>query len=182
MVFVREALRPSEISSIRADDKNKTMEIMVEDTELSKAIGRRGQNVRLAAQITGWKLDIISKTKLQRRIQDAITNLVHIEGMNETLARSLAQNGILNIRMLAEAPLEFFNKVPGFEDKDVATRYKDAAQALVDSGADYVNGIVSTAAEVNGDASAKEQADQKLKEMIQLSEGKTETKTETESV
>ncbi len=174
MVFVREALKPSEISSIRADDRNKTMEIMVEDTELSKAIGRRGQNVRLAAQITGWKLDIISKTKLQRRIQDAVTNLIHIEGLNETMARGLAQGGILNIRMLSDAPAEFLAKVPGFEDKEVAQRYKDAAQALVDSGADYVNGVISTVAPeaaLTGDL--KSQTDQKIKDMVNASEGET---------
>ena len=64
VMFVRSALAPAEISSVRVDERNKTMEIMVEDDQLSLAIGRKGQNVRLAAQLTGWRLDIISKTKL----------------------------------------------------------------------------------------------------------------------
>ncbi len=171
MVFVREALKPAEISSMRVDERNKTMEIMVDDEMLSKAIGRRGQNVRLAAQITGWKLDIISKTKLQKRVQDAITNLVKIDGLNETLARSLAQVGILHIKALADTTLEHLGKVPGFDDKDVALRFKGAAQALVDSGADYVTGVAASIEPlVQQPESAKATADQKLKEMMKTAD------------
>jgi len=67
VMFVRSALAPAEISSVRVDEANRTMEIMVEDDQLSLAIGRKGQNVRLAAQLTGWRLDIISKSKLAKR-------------------------------------------------------------------------------------------------------------------
>jgi N utilization substance protein A len=176
MVFARSALSPAEISSIRIDERTKAMEIMVEDNQLSLAIGKRGQNVRLAAQITGWKLDIISKTKLQKRVTDAITNLVHIEGLNETLARALAQVGVLNIRQLSDTSMEVLSKVPGFDDKEVAERYKSKAQALVAEGAPFVNGV-QTAVTVtvagggtSADMTAGASTDQKLKEMIQQSE------------
>ncbi len=173
MVFARSALSPAEISSIRIDERTRAMEIMVEDTQLSLAIGKRGQNVRLAAQITGWKLDIISKTKLQKRLQDASVNLMHLEGMNETLARALAQVGVLNIKQVAETSPEILMKVPGFEDKEVAERLKAKAQALVDEGAPFVNGVVSAATPVvsGGESGANASASQKLKEMIQQSEG-----------
>jgi N utilization substance protein A len=171
MVFARSALSPAEISSIRIDERNKSMEIMVEDTQLSLAIGKRGQNVRLAAQITGWKLDIISKTKLQKRIQDAIANLMLIEGVNETQARALAQVGVLNIRQLAETTIESILRVPGFEEREVAERYKAKAQALVDEGASFVNGVQSTVNTITPDNDAKSVASEKLKEMIQQAEG-----------
>ncbi|MBU6153750.1 MAG: transcription termination factor NusA [Bdellovibrionales bacterium] len=171
MVFARSALSPAEISSIRIDERNKSMEIMVEDTQLSLAIGKRGQNVRLAAQITGWKLDIISKTKLQKRIQDAITNLMLIEGVSETQARALAQVGVLNIRQLAETTIESILRVPGFEEREVAERYKAKAQALVDEGASFVNGVQSTVNTITPDNDAKSVASEKLKEMIQQAEG-----------
>ncbi len=171
MVFARSALSPAEISSIRIDERNKSMEIMVEDTQLSLAIGKRGQNVRLAAQITGWKLDIISKTKLQKRIQDAIANLMLIEGVNETQARALAQVGVLNIRQLAETSIESVLRVPGFEEREVAERYKAKAQALVDEGASFVNGVQSTVNTITPDNDAKSVASEKLKEMIQQAEG-----------
>ena len=86
VIFVRSALAPAEISSVRVDERNRSMEIMVEDDQLSLAIGRKGQNVRLAAQLTGWRIDILSKSKLQKRTADAVFNLQHMEGVNETLA------------------------------------------------------------------------------------------------
>lgn len=171
MVFARSALSPAEISSIRIDERNKAMEIMVEDTQLSLAIGKRGQNVRLAAQITGWKLDIISKTKLQKRVQDAIANLVLIEGVNETQARALAQIGILNIRQLSEMTLDALARVPGFEDREIAERYHSKAKALVEEGASFVNGVQTAAITVSSDNNAKAAASEKLKEMIQQAEG-----------
>jgi N utilization substance protein A len=175
MIFARSALSPAEISSIRIDERAKTMEIMVEDTQLSLAIGKRGQNVRLAANITGWKLDIISKTKLQKRVQDAIANLVNIEGLNETLARGLAQVGVLNIKQLSETSLEFLAKVPGFEEKETAERLKAKAQALVEEGAPFVLGVQAasiSAPELPTDS--KSATDQKIKELIQQSEGANE--------
>jgi N utilization substance protein A len=175
MVFARSALSPAEISSIRIDERAKAMEIMVEDTQLSLAIGKRGQNVRLAAQITGWKLDIISKTKLQKRVQDAITNLMNLEGMNDTQARALAQVGVLNIRQLAETSMEILAKVPGFEERETAERMKAKAQQLVDEGSPIVNGVQAPAPTIgaNIENNMKAQASEKLKEMIQQSEGVT---------
>ncbi len=62
--FVVNALAPAEVSDVRVDEENRTMEILVADDQLSLAIGRRGQNVRLAAKLTGWKLDIKSESRL----------------------------------------------------------------------------------------------------------------------
>jgi len=171
MVFARSALSPAEISSIRIDERNKSMEIMVEDTQLSLAIGKRGQNVRLAAQITGWKLDIISKTKLQKRVTDAITNLMMIEGMGETQARALAQVGVLNIRQFSETAIETILKVPGFEDRETAERFKAKAQGLVEEGAPFVNGVQTVTTTITPENDAKAVASEKLKEMIQQAEG-----------
>ena len=63
--FVCNALAPAEVSRVLIDEANHAMEIIVPDDQLSLAIGRRGQNVRLAAQLTGWKLDINSETPRQ---------------------------------------------------------------------------------------------------------------------
>ena len=177
MIFARSALSPAEISSIRIDERTKAMEIMVEDTQLSLAIGKRGQNVRLAANITGWKLDIISKTKLQKRVQDAITNLVNIEGLSETMARALAQVGVLNIKQLSDTTVESLMKVPGFDDKEVAERYKAKAQALVDEGAPFVLGVQAASVGMTNESPLENKTsttDQKIKELIQQSEGASE--------
>src|SRR3954470_980725 len=115
VIFVRSALAPAEISSVRMDERNRTMEIMVEDDQLSLAIGRKGQNVRLAAQLTGWRLDIISKTKLQKRQTDATFNLQHIDGVNETTAMAIYQAGYMSVRQVADAAPEALTKIPGYD-------------------------------------------------------------------
>ena len=64
--FVCSALAPAEVSRVIIDEANHAMELIVPDDQLSLAIGRRGQNVRLAAQLTGWKLDINSESRVTR--------------------------------------------------------------------------------------------------------------------
>ncbi|MEW6055277.1 MAG: transcription termination factor NusA [Bdellovibrionota bacterium] len=137
-LFVKAALQPAEISSIKMDERNKSMEIMVEDDQLSLAIGKRGQNVRLAAMLTGWRLDIISKTKLQKRMADAVFNLQHIEGVNETLAQGLYQTGFLNVFQVAEAQIESLMKVPGFGTEEEAKNLKLRAQTVVEKGGEAI--------------------------------------------
>src|SRR3954453_20078186 len=120
VIFVRSALAAAEISSVRLDERNRTMEIMVEDDQLSLAIGRKGQNVRLAAQLTGWRLDIISKSKPQKKTAEATFNLQHIDGVNETMAQSIYQAGYLNLRQVAEATIENLQKIAGYESLEAA--------------------------------------------------------------
>src|SRR3954469_6998020 len=143
VIFVRSALAPAEISSVRMDERNKTMEIMVEDDQLSLAIGRKGQNVRLAAQLTGWRLDIISKTKLQKRTGEAIFNLQHIEGVNETMAQAIYQAGFLNVRQVAEVSIEALMKIPGYEETEAAGKLKERAAAVVEKAGDVLAGPAS---------------------------------------
>jgi len=139
VIFVRSALAPAEISSVRMDERNRTMEIMVEDDQLSLAIGRKGQNVRLAAQLTGWRLDIISKSKLQKRTAEAIFNLQHIESVNETMAQAIYQAGFLNVRQVAEAAIESLQKVPGYDSAELASSLKARAVAVVEKAGDMLS-------------------------------------------
>jgi N utilization substance protein A len=67
--FVCNAIAPAEVGRVIIDEQNHSMELVVPDAKLSLAIGRRGQNVRLASQLTGWKLDIISESRF-REIED----------------------------------------------------------------------------------------------------------------
>ena len=133
-LFVKSALQPAEITSIKMDEGHKTMEIVVEDNQLSLAIGKRGQNVRLAAMLTGWRLDILSKSKLQKRMSDAIFNLQHIEGVSETLAQAIYQSGFLNVFQVAEANVEHLSKIPGFSTDTEAQALKTKAQSVVEKG------------------------------------------------
>lgn len=170
MVFVRSALAPAEISSIRVDEQNHTMEIMVEDDQLSLAIGRKGQNVRLAAQLSGWKLDIISKSKLAKRTDDAVFNLQHIEGINETMAHAIYQSGFVNVRQVAEASIEQLQTIPGYDTAESAKALKDRAQGVIEKSGDLLSG--PAAGDSQGSFSAtpmkdsKMLAEERLKEML----------------
>jgi N utilization substance protein A len=182
MMFVRSALAPAEISSIRVDERNHAMEIMVEDDQLSLAIGRKGQNVRLAAQLTGWRLDIISKTKLQKRTAEAVFNIQHIEGINETMAQAIYQAGFLNVRQVADATLENLMKVPGYESPESAQKLKEGAAAVVEKAGDMLAGAPgagddgkgSFTAQPQGPKDAKALAEERLREMLSNADKKTD--------
>ncbi len=182
VIFVRSALAPAEISSVRLDERSKAMEIMVEDDQLSLAIGRKGQNVRLAAQLTGWKLDIISKSKLQKRASDALFSLQHIENVNETMAQAIYQAGFMNARQVSDATLEVLQKIPGYEEQETAEKLKVNAKAAAEKAGEtalLITGKVSTegavfaatdaAASAAGGAASKDakaQAEERLREMM----------------
>ena len=81
--FVIAAIQPAEVHKVIVDEADGRMELVVPDEKLSLAIGRKGQNVRLAAQLTGWKLDIISETKFKQMEEEAIAALQQIEDEDE---------------------------------------------------------------------------------------------------
>jgi N utilization substance protein A len=178
LMFVRSALAPAEISSVRVDERNRTMEIMVEDDQLSLAIGRKGQNVRLAAQLTGWRLDIISKTKLQKRTAEATFNLQHIEGVNETMAQSIYQAGYFNLRQVAEASVANLQKIAGYESEESAQALKERAAGVLEKAGDmlHVGAPAPAAGEMEkgsftanpsgGPKDAKALAEERLREMM----------------
>ena len=185
-VFVRSALAPAEISMVRVIPATNTLEIVVEDDQLSLAIGRKGQNVRLASQLTGWKVDIISKSKLDLRTKSAIGNLKFIEGLTDTLAQSIYQCGFLSVLELTRQPIETLARIPGFEGEGAATELKRKAEATVQKiGIEAASGRLqesapSTSSPVAAEAAKSASiadADARLKEALaNASAGATEKK------
>ncbi|MFT6069298.1 MAG: N utilization substance protein A [Bacteriovoracaceae bacterium] len=104
--FARAALAPAEITNIMIDDEDKNLAVVVEEDQLSLAIGRRGQNVRLAAMLTGYKVNIISKSKLQEKIQKAVENLMQIPVIAESRAQVMVQSGVEGVGDLAAMEVE----------------------------------------------------------------------------
>ncbi len=191
VMFVRSALSPADISSINVDETNQTMEIMVEDDQLSLAIGRKGQNVRLAAQLTGWRLDIISKTKLQKRTTDTIFNLQHIDGVSETLAHSIFQSGFTSVREVAEADVAAIQKITGYDTEEAAQALKAKATSVVEKAGDIlaapaekteakVSSFTAQGKEATNEGDAKTQAEQRLRAMMKQEENKTQEETSEE--
>jgi transcription termination/antitermination protein NusA len=132
--FVCSALSPAEVSKVLIDEDNKYMEVVVPDSQLSLAIGRKGQNVRLASQIIGWKIDVLSEMKMAQRYEDAKFSLTQIAGVSETMATALFQNGFQTIFDVAEAKFEDLMTVPGIMGEPEAQKLVAGAKEMVNSG------------------------------------------------
>ncbi len=130
--FARAALAPADIQSVSLNHADHTLDVIVEDDQLSLAIGRRGQNVRLAAMLTGWKVNIISKAKLQERVKLAVENLVQLTSISEATAQVLVQKGIMSIVDLAGAEAEDVAKYLGKSVPDAKLMVEAAQVALED--------------------------------------------------
>lgn len=115
--FVCNALQPAEVSRVLIDEANHTMEIIVPDDQLSLAIGRKGQNVRLASQLTGWKLDIHSESRIQEIKDRAWTSLSKVQGLNEFLIQTLYNHGIRSAQQLVETERDFLLQFPGVSEE-----------------------------------------------------------------
>ena len=130
--FVCAAIQPAEVNKVIVDEADGRMELVVPDEKLSLAIGRKGQNVRLAAQLTGWKLDIISEQKFKQMEEEAISALQQIEGVSETIARSMYRLGFRALEELAEASEQELAAIPGLGGAEAAQRIKDAAEITME--------------------------------------------------
>ncbi len=170
--FACNALAPAEISKVFLDEENKEMEIVVPDTQLSLAIGRKGQNVRLAAKLTTWKLDIMSDTAASARTAESIFNLMLIPGMNETMAQNIFQSGFGSIQSIAAAKAEDIMTIPGYDDPDKAQKLITDAATLIKSYKDQGLAVPKSpqAAVIDKGSSAKQRAEEQLKaELSKLS-------------
>lgn len=166
--FACNALAPAEISRVFLDDRNREMEIVVPESQLSLAIGKRGQNVRLAAKLTTWKLDIISESAAASRTAESIFNLMLIPGMNQTMAQNIFQSGFGSFQSVASATLQDLMTIPGYDDPDKAEKLLNDAKALVKKYEAEGVPVPTTPAAGNKQtgSSAKEQADALLKQEL----------------
>jgi N utilization substance protein A len=131
--FVVAAIQPAEVHKVILDEADGRMELVVPDEKLSLAIGRKGQNVRLAAQLTGWKLDIISESKFRAMEDEAVASLQTIEGVNDAVAKAMYRLGFRSVEEVAEAGVEELQSIPGLGSADIAARIRTAAEAAMDT-------------------------------------------------
>jgi len=122
--YVIAAIQPAEVHKVIVDEADGRMELVVPDEKLSLAIGRKGQNVRLAAQLTNWKLDIISETKFKQMEEEAIAALQQIDGVTETIAKSMYRLGFRALEEVSEASIEELAAIPGLGGAEAAERIK----------------------------------------------------------
>ena len=136
--FVCNALAPAEISKVIINQDAKSMEVIVEDDQLSLAIGRRGQNVRLAAKLTGWKIDIRSETKTERVVPEfdeiaarGMDRVDRLAGVGEKTAQLLNASNYITVADICQATPEQLSKIEGIGLKK-AEKLIDTAKAHFD--------------------------------------------------
>jgi transcription termination/antitermination protein NusA len=130
--YIINAIQPAEVNKVIVDESDHRMELVVPDEKLSLAIGRKGQNVRLAAQLTGWKLDIISDSKFRQMEDEALVVLKEIDGVDEELAKAIFRLGFRALEEISEAAVEELAQIEGVETEERAAELKRAADATTE--------------------------------------------------
>jgi N utilization substance protein A len=130
--YIINAIQPAEVNKVIVDEADHRMELVVPDEKLSLAIGRKGQNVRLAAQLTGWKLDIISDSKFRQMEDEALVVLKEIDGVDEELAKAIFRLGFRALEEISEAAVEELAQIEGVETEERAAELKRAADATTE--------------------------------------------------
>jgi N utilization substance protein A len=130
--FVCNAIAPAEVSRVVIDAETHTMELIVPDDKLSLAIGKKGQNVRLASQLTGWRIDIHSESKVRELEEHAKRSMAEIDGSSEELASTLFKLGWRSAEDVARGKVEELGGVPGVGGDAGAARLKEAAARQVE--------------------------------------------------
>ncbi|MBW1729958.1 MAG: transcription termination/antitermination protein NusA [Deltaproteobacteria bacterium] len=158
--FICNALAPAEIIRVIVDEENHSMEVVVPDDQLSLAIGKRGQNVRLASRLTGWGLDVISETNYNKALKEGYQSLLDLEGVGEKLASELYQEGFRSAQDLSQADVEELLSIEGMTE--------DKARVLIEDAAAYVERKQLEAEQVKEtEASTKEGLEEKSQDTAQ---------------
>lgn len=127
--YVSNALAPAEVSMVVVDEEKRTLVVVVADDQLSLAIGRGGQNVRLASELMGWRIDVKSEQKYAKLMEEGFQSLVSIEGVNDKMADILYDGDITSASELAAAnPADIAEMVDGL-DTEAATALVEKAKA-----------------------------------------------------
>jgi N utilization substance protein A len=133
--FIVNGLQPAEVSKVVLDEDERRVEVVVADDQFPLAIGRRGQNVRLASQLTGWQIDLITESadseRFQKEFQERTELFMKALDADETLAQLLASEGFESVEEIAFVASDDFITIEGF-DKDVAEELQERAREYLD--------------------------------------------------
>ncbi len=132
--FIVNALAPAEVAKVVLDEDAQRVEVVVPTDQLSLAIGRRGQNVRLASQLTHWEIDILTEEeeseRRQKEFRDRSQHFIETLEVDETVAQLLVTEGFAEVEDIAYASVDELESVEGFDT--------DLAEALHERAADYL--------------------------------------------
>ena len=133
--FVVNALAPAEVAKVVMDEEQRRIEVVVPDDQLSLAIGRRGQNVRLASQLTGWDIDILTEAEESERRQEEFRTrskmFIDALDVDDVIAHLLVTEGFTSVEEVAFVALNELAGIEGF-DEDVANELQQRARSFLD--------------------------------------------------
>ena len=133
--FIVNALQPAEVSKVVIDEEEGRVEVVVEESQFPLAIGRRGQNVRLASQLTGWQIDLMTETadseRRQRDFKERTDLFQKALDADETLAQLLASEGFETVEEIAYVEIEQLAAIEGF-DEEVASELQERAREYLE--------------------------------------------------
>ncbi|MDN0085291.1 transcription termination factor NusA [Crenobacter sp. SG2305] len=146
--FVINALSPAEVNRIMIDEDNHLMDVVVDEEQLALAIGRSGQNVRLAAELTGWNLNIMTVEEAEEKTQaeDAALRDTFVQhlGLDEDTAATLVQEGFATLEEVAYVPVSELLEIEGFDEalvNDLRSRARDAILTLAIASEEKVESV-----------------------------------------
>ena len=135
VTFIVNALAPAEVAKVVVDEVAGRVEVVVPDDQLSLAIGRRGQNVRLASQLTGWYIDILTEAEESERRQEEFktrsTRFIEALNIDDVIAHLLVAEGFVSVDDIAATPVSDLAIIQGF-DEDIATELQNRALDFVE--------------------------------------------------
>ena len=128
--YVSSALSPAKVNRVLMDEENRAMEVIVPDDQLSLAIGKNGQNVRLAVKLSGWKIDVKSESIAASQEEEGYRALLKIPGIDEETAELLFSQGLKSIAAIATADSESLSSIPGIDGQRAAAWIEEAGRII----------------------------------------------------
>jgi len=128
--YICSALSPAKVSKVFMYEDERSMEVIVPDDQLSLAIGKSGQNVRLAVRLTGWKIDVKNESMLQKQAEEGPKALMKIPDLDEAAAELLFKEGYKSVAALSSADPEALKAIPGMDAEKVPGIIERAAQVM----------------------------------------------------
>jgi N utilization substance protein A len=149
--YVCRALLPAKVSKIILDEEEHAMEVIVPDDQQSLAIGKKGQNVRLASRLTGWRLDVRSESEVELERARALESLTAVPGIGDIDAEFLYQNGFKTAEEVAEADLDALVDVEGIGEEKASVILQAAREYVASKAAAEAVSVEPTATEETTD-------------------------------
>ncbi len=174
--FVCNAIAPAEVVKVIIREREHAMEVIVPDDQLSLAIGRRGQNVRLAAQLTGWNIDVYSESKIEEIAGRARGAMGLLLGVDESTAIIFYSHSYRSIEDIAKAEVEDFLQIPGIGEDRLRQLYAVSKKAIEDG-----KSTEAVIAEMVHEEEERKRAEEAVKAAEKAQEEQAETKKEEET-